>query len=118
MSLFCELFYLIGHSEIKRKENAVKLDTTNGEWVYNDLKRDYEYIEEPISEIPKWVSVVYFEEEYIIIIGEEPFEEVEPIVTISCEDSAEVRTVIKVLKAVYSSKGNVNIKSLLSPIMQ
>ncbi|CDO03662.1 hypothetical protein BN988_02180 [Oceanobacillus picturae] len=114
MWLLSELFFQIGNSKIQRQENAVELDTTNGEWVYNETIRDYDFIEKPISEMPKWVSVVSFDEEYIIIIDDEPFEEVEPIVTINCADLAEVRTVIKVLKAVYSSKGNVHIEILLS----
>lgn len=61
-----------------------------------------------------WVSVVYFEKEYIIIIDEEPFEEVTPIMTIDCQNLKEIQTTIKVLQAVYEKEGNVHVESLIS----
>lgn len=84
------------------------------EELLNDLTEIFNSKLGTISRSSYWVSVVYFEEEYIIIFDDEPFSERPTVVTIDCNNLAEIRTVIRVLKAVYSPNGSVHVESLLS----
>lgn len=45
MRLLSELFYQLGHLIIQRRENSVEIDTTYGEWIYDESIREYVWVE-------------------------------------------------------------------------